>query len=515
LADTHKTILGADGKDASLVFESGTVRNPGTINEEIITNRAPGGQGGLNTFGLDAALSPFPFAGNQGRTTLSSIDTFAKNLRYYFVSKFYQILSQAYAEYGLVRTIVDVPVEDGFRGGVDIKTDQLDENDLKKLKRYIKRRRDLSVAMRAIKWARLFGGGAVILFVKDQDPEEPLDMDSITKDSDVEFRAVNMWELIPSNMNYSQVDPTIAGGIHNPEFDFYMYYGEKIHKSRLHRIMGLDVPSIIKWQLLGWGASILEPFIRPFNQYLKAADLTFEVLDEFKLDVFFIQGFQEAMASDEAMRLMQKRIQFANGRKNYVNATILSEKDKFEQRQLSFAGLAEVSQMNLVQIAAVARMPLTKIFGISAAGFSTGQEDLENYNMLVESTVREPAEDVVAWMIDIRCQEMFGGYPDDTEIEFKTLRVLGGAEEQTVKNGKATILDNARNRGDISMKEYREAVNASKLVDVNLDTTDAVLAVLEEEAQPVDGEDVEGGEGGGKSGSSKPAPKPKQKGKAI
>lgn len=502
---TFKKILAPDGATASFVSDSEIIRNEWG-------SGFSGGFGGPNQspFGIGG-----PFLGN---VALSSVDTFARNLRYYFVSKFYQIIARAYVEYGLVKTIVDVPVDDGFRGGVTIRTDEFDEDDIKKLSRFIKKRRDLAVAQRAVKWARLFGGGAVICKVKDQDPEDPLDLDAIGPDSQVEFWAVNMWELTPNTV---AIDPIQQEQKDDPLMDYFMYYGLKIHKSRVHKVMGLDVPSILKWQLMGWGASVLEPFIRPFNQYLKTSDLTFEVLDEFKLDVFFIDGFKEAMASDESLQLMMRRVHYANGRKNFQNATILSEKDKFEQRQLSFTGLEEVMTANNIQIASVIRMPLTKVFGISAAGFSTGQEDLENYNMMVEGTIREPAEDVISWMIDIRAQEMYRTRPDDLEVEFKSLRVLGGVEEQAVKTGKASVIDQFRNKGDMTAKEAREAANASKLFDVSLDISDSAMNQLEEENQAMaeleaPAEDA-GGEGGAeaKGKSSAPsAPKPKEKGKA-
>lgn len=502
MTEGFKTILGPAGTAISFVNDKEIIRN----NWNPGANETP--------FGLGVTGPGF------GRTTLSSIDTFAKNLRYYFASKFYQILARGYVEYGLVRTIVDVPVEDGFRGGVTLKTDQLDQDDIKKLSRLMKKRRDLSVAMRALKWARLFGGGAVIVKVDDQDPEEELDMDAIGPNSNVEFWAVNMWELTP---NVVSLDPNFHENMESPDFDFFMYYGNKIHKSRVHKCMGLDVPSILKWQLMGWGASVLEPFIRPFNQYLKSADLTFEVLDEFKLDVFFIDGFKEAMASDEATQLMMKRVHFANGRKNFQNATVLSEKDKFEQRQLQFTGLADVMTANNIQIASVIRMPLTKVFGISAAGFSTGQEDLENYNMMVEGTVREPAEDLISWMTDIRSQQMFSTHPDDLEPEFKSLRTLGGVEEQGVKTGKAAILDSARQRGDISREEYRESANAGKLFDISLDNSASALSALEDEEQAAafaagggeEGAPGAPGAGGKGKGSGPTAPKPKEKGKAV
>lgn len=505
MSSDFKSILGADGNALSFVNEKEIIRNNNLLGQNFQ---------GINQTPLGLGVNDF-----RGNVTLSNINTFGKNLRYYFASKFYQLLAWSYVEYGLVRTIVDVPVEDGFRGGVTIKTDEFDEDELKKLSRLIKKRRDQAVAMRALKWARLFGGGAVIAKIDDQDPEEPLDLDSIGPETKVEFWAVNMWELIPNTI---ALDTVLHQNMEDPEFDYFMYYGNKIHKSRVHKCMGLDVPSILKWQLLGWGASVLEPFIRPFNQYLKTGDLTFEVLDEFKLDIFFIDGFKEAMASDEATQLMMKRVQYANGRKNFQHATVLSEKDKFEQRQLQFTGLAEIMTTNNIQIASVLRMPLTKVFGISAAGFSTGQEDLENYNMMVEGTVREPAEDLIRWMTDIRSQQLFETRPEDMEVEFKSLRVLGGVEEQNVKNGKATILDSARNRGDITQKEWREAANTSKIIDITLDTSDEMMAELEDEQEakafaekPIGGEKGEGaGKSGGKGNVPTP-PKPKAKGKVV
>lgn len=511
--NTHKAILGPNGLPASLIFNTGTIRNPGQHNEELIANNLSelGGLGSNN-------FTPFGLGANSqfGQVTLSQIDTMAKNLRYYFVSKFYQILSRAYVEFGLVRTIVDVPVEDGYRGGVKLKTDLLDEDDLKKLIKFMKRKRDLNVAAVSQKWGRLFGGGAVLVFMDDQDPEEPLEIEKINEKSNVEFRAVNLWELSPNGINLNQADP--SGQKH--DYDWFMYYGEKIHKSRVKKVIGMDVPAILRWQLMGWGASVLEPFIRPFNQYLKASDLTFEVLDEFKLDVFFVDGFKQALQTVEGEALATKRIHYANGRKNFQNATILDKLDDFQQRQLSFTGLGEVQQANLIQVASVIRMPLTKIFGISAAGFSTGQEDLENYNMMVEATIREDAEDIVTWMTEIRAQEMYGVVPDDLELEFKSLRVLGGVEEQQVKTGKAAIIQAAKGAGDISDKEYRDAINAGQLMDIKLDSSDRMIKELEkqrEAMEPEEGDEEAGGEGAGKKGKSsgKTAPKPKQKGKAI
>src|SRR5208283_5766536 len=89
-----------------------------------------------------------------------------------------------------------------------------------------------------------------------------------------------------------------------------------------------------------------------------------------------------------------------------------------------------------MQIASDMRMPLTKVFGISAAGFSSGEDDIENYNSMVESSIRQKGKFDIIKMIKLRCQKMYGFVPDDITIEFKPLRVLSSEQEENVKNAK-------------------------------------------------------------------------------
>ena len=131
------------------------------------------GLGSFNAFGFPQNQS-FP-----GTEQLSRTDTIFKNLRWYLISNFRQVLSQAYVELGLVQTLVDVPVDDALRGGIDIKSKQLDENQIQELQISLDRDNDINTVGQAAKWNRLFGGAGVLVLVGDQDPEEPLDIDAI------------------------------------------------------------------------------------------------------------------------------------------------------------------------------------------------------------------------------------------------------------------------------------------------------------------------------------------------
>lgn len=420
-------------------------------------------------------FNPFGFPENQsfpGSAPVEQINTVFQNLRWYLVSNFRQVLNQLYVEIGLVQTIVDVPVDDAFRGGVIIKSKELDEDQINELQISLDRDDDLNTAGQAQKWNRLFGG-AGILILTDQDPEEPLDVSSIGPDTPLEFRAVDMWELFWDKQNTEGYDPAIQ----SQDFEYYSYYGEHIHKSRVMRLKGFTAPSFIRPRLRGWGFSVVEVLVRSINQYLKATDLSFQVLDEFKVDYYGIKNLVNTYLSPDAEQKIRQTIQRANYSKNYLNAVIMDSEDTHTAKQLSFSGLAETMAGIRMQVAADMRMPITKLFGTSAsAGIgNTDQNDMENYNSMVEAQVRNKSKYDVLRICEIKCQKLFGFIPDDLSIEFKPLRVLSAIDEENVKTQKFNRLLSARTAGEITTYEFREAINKGNIFDVTLDNAGSEL----------------------------------------
>lgn len=237
------------------------------------------------------------------------------------------------------------------------------------------------------------------------------------------------------------------------------------------RMTGVTAPSFIRPRLRGWGFSVVEHLVRSINQYLKSNNLAFEVMDEFKVDVYKIKNLTDALLSDEASQKVRKRIQMANWQKNYQHALVMDGEDDYIQKQPSFAGLADVMKEIRMQIASDMRIPLTKLFGISAAGFSSGEDDIENYNAMIESEVRNKSKYDILRIIEIKCQKLFGYIPTDLSIEFKSLRILSSVEEEQVKTSKFTRIMQARQAGEITTYEFRDACNRDKLLGIQLDTT--------------------------------------------
>ena len=354
------------------------------------------------------------------------------------------LLSYSFMSQGLVQTVIKQPVDDAFRGGVEVKTNELDDEELKQLHIALKRTRkldpetrrlsrklnpnagivsgksDLAVAKDVLNWARLYGGAGLIINT-DQNFAAELDPEKIKQDSPLEFIAADRWELILSQTNiFDQRNPTP-----------FNYYGLPLHWSRVVKVNGVEAPSYIRLRLQGWGMSEIERCIRAINAFLKFETLVFELLDEAKIDVFKMMGFNDSLLTDEGTANTQRRIMLANRLKNYQHALAMDKEDDYEQKQLTWSGLAELWQQLRLNLSSALKIPMNKLFGESATGFGGGEDALENYNSIVEQ-LRDDAEPVMMAIIDLRCMQMFGFIPAYT-LHWKPLKVLDGVQAEQVK----------------------------------------------------------------------------------
>jgi len=398
---------------------------------------------------------------------ISQANTLFKNNRWYLISNLRQLLSQIYVEHGIVQTLVDQPVDDAFRAGFEIKTGQLSSDEVEDLMIDAQRNRVINAVMQAIKWGRLYGGGA-ILIITDQDPKSPLNIEAITENSPLEFRAVDMWELYFNSQN-TAASLEVGGQLGENMGEFYNYYGVDVHQSRVLPIVGKEPPSVIKPRLRGWGMSELERLVRSLNQYLKNQDVIFELLDEAKVDVYKIQGFNTALLNPAGTNNIANRVQMANMIKNYNHALTMDAQDDYVQKQITFSGLAEVLQQIRQGIAADLKMPVTKLFGISASGFNSGEDDIENYNSMIEGEIRAKNRYVLHDVLTVCCKKVFGIMPDDLQVEFNPLRILNAKEEEEVKDSQFNRVMQAYQGGLIPAKEAKESINRNSLLPAEID----------------------------------------------
>lgn len=382
-----------------------------------------------------------------GQAPLSSFYGLAYDANYTPISLNRILLSYTYFTHGPIQTAIDQPIDDAFRGGLDLKCDELDAEDLKRFSDYMNRH-VIPRVKDGMRWASLFGGAGLILNTAE-DPETPFNPDTITEGDLFKIIAADRWELT-YNFTTEKIECP------------YNYYGQKLHKSRVLKLEGKEAPSFIRRRLQGWGMSVVERMIRPAQAFLKNEDLIYELVDEAKIDVLKIQGFNNQHLSGLAANMTADFIKLAALTKNFHNMLAIDKEDDYDQKQISFSGLPEILNQNRISMASAIRMPVTKLFGLSAAGFNSGEDDIENYNAMVESDIRGEAREILLKLIPIAARLVFG-YAPDISFEFKPLRILSTEQEETVKTNKFNRLSALYNQGILTPQEYCEALKKDQI----------------------------------------------------
>lgn len=423
----------------------------------------------------------FSMSGFMGAGYGQQIDqttTLTLNNRLNLITQDRLLLSKLYVQHGIVQSLIDQPVDDAFRTGFDISTAQLKPEEVEAIVVFMERNGITSEIMQAIKWARLFGGGGLITVTGD-DHSTPMDITKLGNKDPLSFKAADLWEL---NDQQQTASPLYAIDTEIP----YSYYNIRLHRSRVLPIFGKRPPSWYRPQLRGWGLSELEKLIRSFNQYVKSQDVIFELLDEAKIDVMKINGFNQALANPGTTEKITKRIQDGNRIKNYQNAIVMDKEDDYDQKQMAFTGLGEMLLQNRQGIAGDLKMPMTKLFGMSAAGFSSGEDDIENYNGMCESEIRRPNKYVVVDVIRTICQHLFGMVPTDITIHWRPMRVLSAEQMETIKDKQFNRVLRATDAGLMLPPETKRAINQERLLPIAIDEKAEIIPTDQDDPDPKD-----------------------------
>lgn len=418
-------------------------------------------------------LTGFGGQGFQG-VPLNRTDTLQVNTSYSLVFWNRTLLSQLYIKHGIVQTLIDQPVDDAFRGGIEVTTGELSTEELECLMDCVEEQNIVEKVGQAIKWKRLFGGGALVIMT-DQKQDTPLDVSKITEDNELILYPADLWELNGAG-NKDDVQEQIQFGPDDEQP--YLFYGHRLHPSRVLTLKGREAPSIFRQRFRGWGMSEVERLIRSLNQFFKNQDVLFELMDEAKVDVIKVEKLNQALMKKEGTDAVIKRIQMANMLKNFNSALVMDKNDEYDQKQMNLSGIADVMKTIREGVAADLKMPVTKLFGVSSAGFNSGEDDIENYNSMIESEIRSKSKWVFIKVLQILCNQKFGKVPDDLRIKYPSLRLLPANEEEQVKSQQFNRALMAYQNGIIDAKQFQAMANKANLLPTEIEETDEPFDIM-------------------------------------
>lgn len=359
--------------------------------------------------------------------------TLMYNVNQWYYTFDWMLLTNAYKSIGFIQTAINQIVDDAFRNeGLIIDTKTLDTDELEQLRQALIDNGDIEAIKDAIRWGQLYGGGTVMAMT-DQNPELPLDEKQL-KGKKLKFVASDRWHCTTTGSNIEISDKFIYTTSPDESGTTML----TLDRSRVGIFSGLKCPDHIRLIMQGWGLSIFEAVISPLTQYLKSMSVALELLDEAKIDVIKILDLANTLMTPGGEEIIKRRLALVTQNKNYKSSIAMDAQDDYQQKQITFSGLPDMIEKIQYLVCSALKRPYSKVFGKGSSGFSSGEDDLENYNTVVDSEIRTPATNLIKWVVDLRCLQLFGRKLPDFTPQWKPLRVMSEKDESEIKSRKMT-----------------------------------------------------------------------------
>ena len=376
-------------------------------------------------------------------------------------------LTAAYRESWLAKRIVDMPGEDMTRRWYTLTT-SMGEEDLQALRRLEAKhsvRREITCAIR---WARLYGGSIALMVVRDgaEDLSVPLDVGNLAPGS---FRGL----LVMDRSQGVTPSAELEEDLDDPDFGEPKYYeadldaGEtrrvRIHHSRVLKFTGRELPRPEAVREDYWGASELEHVWDELQKRSAASANIAQLLFQANVTTLKMGDFGSELAAGTPER--RQDVLAAMEEENRLHCSfglqLLSKDDQFETHPYSFAGVTDVYEAFMMDMAGAAEIPATKLFGRSPQGFSaTGESDLKNYAEMISSLQERMLRPALEKLLPVMAMSCWGFCPDDLDIVFEPVIVPTPAERAELSEKLSSPVLAAFSAGLISRAEAVEELKA-------------------------------------------------------
>ena len=399
-------------------------------------------------------------------------------------------LTFAYRQNWLAREAVQRPAVDITRAWWTVKSAASPE-DAAEVDAWI---RDMGFRQRfkwAITWARLYGGGAIVLGVDDgQAPEIPLNYKRIRRINfarvvDRRYCNVLMRDRDPESWTFGEPLLYTVG---------LRYIGSQVvHASRVLPFVGEPLPDEYRDEVDGWGDSSLEASWDAISRYMTCARSLTIACERFIQSTFKVADLAEWVQGEGGATKALNRLQMLNmGLYTGNVAMIDGAVEEFERQGLPMTGLTDTLAELRKDVAGALRRPESHIFGQQQGTTRTGADrDAETYHTSIRSQAEEDGEPQLRQLVDI-VAAMREGPINGRGLESYTLQPGALSEPDAATDAETLKLQSEAAKtlieaGVIEPMEAREALTGEDRLIVPDDAATKRLQA-EAEADPFDEE---------------------------
>ncbi|KCB24807.1 DUF1073 domain-containing protein [Bordetella hinzii] len=281
-----------------------------------------------------------------------------------------------YAEGGLPARVVDMIPDTAVSRGVEIAGDDRVRGELDRLKA-------LPALADGWRWARLTGGGAIVVIAKDgRSLRDPLNLEAL--DQLLELKVFSLDEVSATERRYADANQanygmpelyrvrTQAAGV--PSAEFF------VHESRLIEIPGDPLPAKLNRKGIPWaGRPAVTRAFRAIRRYGEGLHWALRLLEKKQQAVHKMKGLAEAIEA-ELEAAIRKRVEMVDSVRNALNGVAVDSEDDYTILSSDMGGVKDTLAEFQIAVSAEAGYPASVLFGRSAAGLNaTGDGDLEGF----------------------------------------------------------------------------------------------------------------------------------------
>lgn len=352
---------------------------------------------------------------------------------------------------GFSRIIIDSVVDDAMRSGWVVNFTGDDDAEVtpeeshelnEKLQKWYKDTKLKARVSQHLKQARQYGGALLVLGAVDgQDPSQPLNLDRVT-----EFNWLRTHDRHQTSQS-SQIEdnPTSIG------FGFAEAYtlqatqiqsGDRdetlldtwVHNSRVWRTDGVVLTERVRQQNDGWGDSVLQVCSEQLGNRASVMKSARTVVQEWVMSVYKVNDFA-GMVNAQGESEVRNRFSIMDRMKSIFQGIIVDANNEgYERIATTAAGLPDLLDRYGIDLAAVARMPMTKLFGLSPGGFGTGEAEGDNWDDVTQSYQTDDVGPLLEYVHKILfATPEFADFPKSWSIKFNSLKLTSPTEDAEIR----------------------------------------------------------------------------------
>ena len=346
-----------------------------------------------------------------------------------------ELLTAMYRESWLTKRIIDTPSEDMTRAWYRLSAVREPE-EIHALRRLEARHSVKQELTNALRWARLYGGSLALMVIRGEEDrlDRPLEQDLLLPDC---FQGL----LVLDRAQGIEPSPELVSDLDDPDFGLPASYtvnldtedcrSVTLHHSRVLRFVGRELPRTETVRENFWGASEMEHIYEELLKRSAASANIAQLLFQANVTTLKMADFGDLLASgtEEQKRNVISAMQMENRFRTSFGVQLLSKDDAYENHAYSFAGLSEIYEQFMMDMAGAAEIPATKLFGRSPQGMNaTGESDLRNYYDMIASLQERQLRPALEKLLPVMAVSCWGYVPEDLEFVFEPVMTTSPAE---------------------------------------------------------------------------------------